>query len=138
MTNLCPSVMRQVDIGGITADKGRNVMEYIFNPKSPADRVSNGVKFLDENGPKNWREMIDLDKLDIQDGMYCILGQVFADKVGTRVGAGVGTCECCTYVNGYDYGYDLFYGVNPRPNHLSDLGFVFSSDKAEWVKVLTV
>lgn len=41
------------------------------------DRVKAGIKFLDENYNGNWREKINLDKLDISDHENCVLGQLF-------------------------------------------------------------
>jgi len=40
------------------------------------DCVQNGIELLDEKGPANWREMIDLDVLDISNAQVCIIGQI--------------------------------------------------------------
>lgn len=53
------------------------------------ERVANGVAWLDENGPDDWRNLIDLTTLDISDSGFCVLGQVYApeaDKAGVRDG----------------------------------------------------
>jgi hypothetical protein len=41
------------------------------------DRVAAGAVWLDEHGPADWDARIDLDSLDIGNGYYCILGQVY-------------------------------------------------------------
>jgi hypothetical protein len=41
--------------------------------------VQAGVALLDERGPQNWREMVDVDTLDIADPKCCVIGQVFPD-----------------------------------------------------------
>lgn len=49
------------------------------------ERVRRGAAYLDEHGPDQWRDHIDLDRLDIGDGCDCVLGQLygsFADGVG--------------------------------------------------------
>ncbi len=45
---------------------------------TPEARVARGAALLDEHVPC-WREMVSAAKLDIQNGRYCILGQVFGD-----------------------------------------------------------
>lgn len=52
------------------------------------DRVYYGAKFLDAVRP-NWTDDIDLDRLDLQDGDNCILGQLFDDY--SRVGGVTGS-----------------------------------------------
>lgn len=47
--------------------------------------VSRGIDFLNENGPAEWWNRIDLETLDLSDGDTCVLGQVFqadADMTG--------------------------------------------------------
>ena len=36
-------------------------------------------KFLNEVFGKNWHDYIDVEKLDMSDGSYCIFGQLFGD-----------------------------------------------------------
>ena len=36
-----------------------------------------GIALLDDYGPINWRAQIDLDRLDIQSGFACVLGQLY-------------------------------------------------------------
>jgi hypothetical protein len=45
------------------------------------EAVAKGIQWLDKKGPANWRELVDVAKLNIDDPVDCILGQVFADKV---------------------------------------------------------
>ena len=42
-----------------------------------AERVAKGVQYMDEYGPTNWVDLIDLDTLDIGSTENCIFGQVF-------------------------------------------------------------
>ena len=39
--------------------------------------VQKGIDLLDQKGPKNWRERIDLDTFDIGSLNNCVLGQVY-------------------------------------------------------------
>ncbi len=40
--------------------------------------VTKGVELLDAEGPMGWREMINLNTLDMGDGHLCILGQIYS------------------------------------------------------------
>lgn len=42
-------------------------------------QIAKGVKFLDENVP-NWLKKISVKKLNMQDGDFCVLGQLFKKK----------------------------------------------------------
>lgn len=41
------------------------------------DRVAAGALWLDEHGPVDWRDDIDVDTLDVSDPWLCPLGQLF-------------------------------------------------------------
>lgn len=42
--------------------------------------IDAGIAFLDERfGRKTWLKGIDLDELDLEDGSYCVCGQLFSD-----------------------------------------------------------
>lgn len=43
---------------------------------SIAERVANGVEWLDENMPL-WANIVHTESLDLQDGCNCVLGQLF-------------------------------------------------------------
>lgn len=62
-----------------------------FKELSPAERVANGIKILDEKLP-NWHEKIDVDRLNIMDPCNCVLSQLFGrwdlDNVGVPFGQG--------------------------------------------------
>ena len=45
-----------------------------------ADQVADGMRILDEYGPPEWWDRIDLEKLSIHSAWDCVLGQVFQDK----------------------------------------------------------
>lgn len=73
---------------------------------TPAQRVANGVDWLDENGPAEWWDLIDYGRLNITDGKACVLGQVFADAA-SEVGM----------TSGYMYaGMPAFSGGHPNAN----------------------
>lgn len=40
-------------------------------------RVQKGMAFLDEYGPDDWRNAIDLDSLDLREATSCVLGQLY-------------------------------------------------------------
>lgn len=42
-----------------------------------ADVVNAGIKLLDESGPSNWRDLVDLNTLRLEACDVCVLGQVF-------------------------------------------------------------
>lgn len=42
-----------------------------------AAKVAEGIKFLDSDGPANWRQEINLDSLRLESCEVCVLGQVF-------------------------------------------------------------
>jgi hypothetical protein len=45
-----------------------------------AEAAANGARWLSEKGPAGWWERVDTATLDITDGAYCVLGQVFAKE----------------------------------------------------------
>lgn len=45
-------------------------MDYTSNIRA-------GIKFLDEEIPADWKKIVDLDVLDMNDCAFCILGQIF-------------------------------------------------------------
>lgn len=42
-----------------------------------SDAVAAGMRLLDERGPADWMQRIDLDRLDITYASRCVLGQVY-------------------------------------------------------------
>lgn len=44
-----------------------------------AERVQNGIMFLDNNMDPDWRSRVDLERLDISSGNCCMLAQLFGD-----------------------------------------------------------
>ncbi len=67
-------------------------MIYDESTKVARKRVKNGVRWLDENFP-GWEGRIDVDTLRLDDGVSCICGQVFRDKVDTDIFNGYGYAE---------------------------------------------
>lgn len=43
------------------------------------DRVAAGVMLLDDRRP-DWRTLVDVSRLNIADGDWCVLGQVFPEQ----------------------------------------------------------
>lgn len=64
-------VQDRIGVGYPTVRKGR-----IMNLKVV---VRQGIKLLDECGPADWRDRIDLGKLDMRRPSSCILGQLYDD-----------------------------------------------------------
>lgn len=48
-----------------------------------AERVLRGIALLDERGPKDWRDSIDLERLDMSSPWDCVLGQLYQDDSGS-------------------------------------------------------
>lgn len=93
-----------------TTERNHTVSENI-TPAAPLtptlrERIEAGAAWLDEVKPE-WRDLIDLDVLDVGDGRYCVLGQVFDND------------EAADYYNGYDYAYNAVV-PEPEPDHESD------------------
>lgn len=73
-------------------------------PVSSAEqRVAAGVTLLDERNP-GWYAKIDLTKLNLQDGSYCILGQLYrVYELGLII---------LNDVNGIKYGFTASYRLD--------------------------
>lgn len=72
-------------------------MSELDTPAKVATRlVEAGAQLLDLYGPAEWRGKIDLQYLDMEDGFWCVLGQVYADKATVS-----------PWVTGYSYGKDV-------------------------------
>ena len=72
-------------------------------------RVAKGAKLLDEKGPVNWAELIDINILDIQSVEHCGLGQV-CRGMSPRV-------------SGYTFGISTMLGVTTSNQRCADHGF---------------
>lgn len=51
--------------------------------------IGRGIGWLNQNGPADWWDRIDLETLDISDPSKCVLGQIFAaeaDQAGMNTG----------------------------------------------------
>lgn len=110
------------------------------------NRVNAGIEWLNDNGPDNWRELINLDTLNVDEPDLCILGQVFADKANnpafTRKDSYYGYEH--GYSNGYDYAVYTFFDGEFDTNVTGPLGFSgYAGDSnayavtAEWKRVLS-
>lgn len=65
---------------------------------SPADTaVLKGAELLDEHGPENWREMIDIGTLSITSCERCVLGQVFGGYGIGREFLGISPSKAAQY-----------------------------------------
>ncbi|HEY6019690.1 MAG TPA: hypothetical protein VIY48_07260 [Candidatus Paceibacterota bacterium] len=66
------------------------------------ERVAKGVELLDAHDP-GWRHEVDVEKLDILDEEYCILGQVFGDYFEGKGHLGI------AFEPGSIYGFDTYH-----------------------------
>jgi len=89
------------------------------------EAVATGIQWLNQNAPENWRELVDLDKLDIDDPEDCILGQVFADKANNfdYVREVSWSQLGWKFVNGYDYAVYTFLEGHFDDDVTTPLGF---------------
>lgn len=60
-------------------------------------RVNAGIEWLNEHGPTEWWDLIDLTTLDLNSPARCVLGQVFAAD-----------CDTYGYNNGYEYIFNKY------------------------------
>jgi hypothetical protein len=72
------------------------------------DRVFDGTAFLDNYGPENWDQRINVDKLDMCDTTNCVLGQLYGSFFTGRNSLGLDTDGACelgfdTYLRGQDH-----------------------------------
>lgn len=61
----------------------------MWNPLDPDRRaVRRGAKLLDREKP-DWFKLVDLDRLNLDSSLTCILGQVYGDYYAGRVDLGI-------------------------------------------------
>ena len=84
-------------------------------------RIEEGIKWLDGSVP-NWYKKIDIEKLDMEDGKYCILGQA----------TGIEYNEIATIVWGTEQDKSW---VDPL-NRAEKLGFGSDAPVKTWIKVI--
>lgn len=96
-------------------------------------RVSWGIAKLDESGPDNWRSMIHLPTLDVNDLHNCVLGQIYG-----HYGTGIVALDLSTYAASL-LGFVTW---NDNAEHWSDDDFEEVCDEdisaltAEWKRQL--
>lgn len=78
------------------------------------EAAATGAAFLDERFP-GWAEQIDLERLDLEAGCDCVLGQLYCDLPGTRNGFAKGVAW-------------LNIDFNEDGPDLIDLGFISGDD----------
>lgn len=78
---------------------------------SIADRVAAGAEWLNENGPAEWWDRVNLKRLSVEDPITCVLGQVFQANAD----------EVCLN-NGYIYALDEFFDWETYSD-VHDMGF---------------
>jgi hypothetical protein len=91
------------------------------------DQIAEGMRLLDENGPENWREKVNIEKLDmgepeLQGGCGCILAQLYGDYVTGRQALGI------RRGGGTPYGFDCSYD--------DEKGLVYGPLTEEWKEAL--
>jgi hypothetical protein len=83
--------------------------------------VDAGIALLDEKGPKDWRDKLDLSTLDVVDPQKCILKQIYG-----RYGIG---CDVLGILHSYQYGFEV-----PLRHEFRAYATAL---QAEWVRRLT-
>lgn len=82
-----------------------------------SDRVARGAMMLDWVMP-GWVERINTERLDMKDGNWCILGQLYRDRGGC--------CGWCNATTPQDDGGELF-GEDDRDEHgVTPTGYGFT------------
>jgi hypothetical protein len=93
-------------------------------------QIERGIAVLDQHGPKDWRDRINVDKLNMLNGDYCVLGQLFPDarETGYDVGASY------LYTQSQPYGWMRILlisnsspGTNPVDRWAAQHGFFIDS-----------
>lgn len=78
-------------------------------------RVQRGIAFLDSMGPEGWREMLNLETLDLSHTHSCVFGQIFTRDVSP---------EDIGWVSGFWVAtHDRFPELNGDFKKLRKLGF---------------
>lgn len=78
-------------------------------------RVQRGIEFLDSKGPEGWRELLNLETLDLGNAHRCVLGQLYADDL---------PIEDKHWSSGFWYATrSVFPELNGRFKKLCKLGF---------------
>lgn len=78
---------------------------------SIADRVTAGAEWLNENGPAEWWDRVNIKTLRTEDAEICVLGQVFQ-----------AAADECGVANGYSYALDQFFYYETYQD-VHDMGF---------------
>lgn len=93
--------------------------------------VRNGIELLDAEGPKDWRELVDVELLDVASIGRCVLGQIYDDY-------SLGMMELFDYGEEYWEPLGIKYGFEaqllPGPGYN---GRDYDALTAEWVRVLS-
>lgn len=100
------------------------------------EAVCKGITWLDQNGPSNWRELINLNTLDIDSPSACILGQVFKDKVRDPADP-YSNSWTMEFLSGYDYAVITFLKGHFSDSITGPLGFSEDSDEGVGSVALT-
>lgn len=72
--------------------------------KNPESKVQRGVRLLDEKKP-GWAAQINTEKLQMEHGQWCILGQLFGDYERGRKALGLDNFTCLRRVRRSSSGY---------------------------------
>lgn len=81
------------------------------------ERVKRGLALLEETHGPGWEDKIDMELLDLNSPMFCVLGQVFAEEARARRCA----CGCGDPWTGYDLFCDRHF--RGRGHDVCDYGF---------------
>lgn len=99
------------------------------NQEAMESAVQAGIKWLDENGPEDWRSLVDLDRLNISNTRDCILGQVFAKYANNPEYTHESYGAQVPYYGGYDYAVFTLLNGEFEDEITGGLGFSGYSDE---------
>lgn len=103
------------------------------------ERIARGITWLDTEKP-NWREELEVVRLDLSSCSSCVLGQIF-DPIDqdpwapTRTGFGVGTELLNERCFGDDIAPAVLYGFDTWDD--ADSPYTYDALEAGWLEVLS-
>lgn len=92
--------------------------------------VQNGIALLDAKGPKDWREIVEVEDLDVASIGWCVLGQIYGDY--SR-----GMMELFDYEEEHWEPLGIKYGFEAQVNIHNEYGRDYEPLTAEWVRALS-
>lgn len=98
-------------------------------------RVSNGVALLDEHQP-GWRDLVNVEILDIESLGDCILGQVYGGYIAGASALGISSADVADATTVQStYGFDISQEEYAKDFVTQQL--IFAELEEEWTKRIT-